>query len=413
VRLLKRLADGALKAFFLTFPLLNVGLAIGSYPLPIPTCFLLIYLVAILGQGRIRIRPTILVSAVLFATWATAVTIFRHSLSSFMPSLLILMVLWAPFWLFDRDLDALHTCSAWFIGGLVICLAVAFYQLMTNLIPLPTVESIVPTIVAQRTAPAGRFLRLNALMVEPSFLAIYLAFAYMVLDRLWQGPQAAKLLLKGATLFFMVFTFSLSGIGVWLAYTGYKYLVLLRYRRWFKRIALTLMGVALLGFALVLFTGWDTPARYIQYLQARLQKSVDVIATGDLTDTSSEGQRAGAISLALFYIQHENALWGEGYSESEAWVDRHFATVGGYVHNLYSYLLISVGFVGLGLYLNFLNSLHFPLLGRGDPYHQAFFFAWLVTAMATGHLIFYYYWGYLYLLYFARLATTRPPSLRA
>ena len=92
---------------------------------------------------------------------------------------------------------------------------------------------------------------------------------------------------------------------------------------------------------------------------------------------------------------------------------RHFATIGGYVHNLYAYLLISVGLVGLGLYLNFLNSLHLPLLGRGDPYHQAFFFAWLVTAMATGHLIFYYYWGYLYLLYFARLATTRPPSLRA
>ena len=263
-----------------------------------------------------------------------------------------------------------------------------------------------PTIVAQRTAPAGRFWRLNALMVEPSFLAIYLSFSYMVLDRLWQGSARAKLLLKGATLFFMAFTFSLSGIGVWLAYMGYKYVSLLRYRQWFRRIALTVAGVAVLGFALVLFTGWDTPARYAQYLQARLQKSVDVIATGDLTDTTSEGQRAGAISLALFYLRNENPWWGEGYSTSDAWINRHFATAG-YVHNLYSYLLISVGLVGLGLYLKFLASLRLPLLGRADPYHQAFFFAWLVTAMATGHLIFYYYWGYLYLLYFSRLADSQ------
>ena len=87
MRLLKRLADGALKAFFLTFPLLNVGWAIGSYPLPIPCC-LFAYKVALVAHGRIRVRPKVLLSAALFAAWAIAVTIFRYSLSSFMPSLL-------------------------------------------------------------------------------------------------------------------------------------------------------------------------------------------------------------------------------------------------------------------------------------------------------------------------------------
>jgi O-antigen ligase len=407
---LKRLADWSLKAFFLTFPLLNVGLAIGGYPLPIPTCCLLVYECAILGQGCIRVRPTILFSAAAFAVWALAVTAFRYPLASFAPSLMMLMVLWVPFWLIRRDLDGLQNSSSWFVWGLIMCFVIAFYQLLTNLLPLSPLETIVPTIVAQRTAPVGRFSRLNALMVEPSFLAIYLAFAYMVLDRLWQGSPKARLLLKGGVLFFMAFTFSLSGIGVWLAYMGFKYLSLLRYRRWLKRILVTVAVVALLGLGFFAFMGWDTPARYVQYLQARLEKSLKVITTGDLTDNSSEGQRAGAISLAIYYVQHENPLWGEGYATSDDWISRHFVTTG-YVHNIYSYLLISVGFVGLVLYVGFLVSLRLPLLGRDDPYHEAFFFAWLVTAMATGHLIFYYYWGYLYLLYFARLGRGPRPSL--
>jgi len=408
---IKRLAGASLKAFFLTFPLLNVGLAIGSYPLPIPMCCLLVYECAVVAQGRIRVRPQTFVAAALFAAWAIVVTVFRYPLASFMPSLLILMVLWAPFWLLDRDPETLRGLSFWFVWGLVLCLVMAFYQLATDLVPLPRLESLAPTIVEQRTAPAGRLMRLNALMVEPSFLAIYLAFAYMALDRLWQGPAKAKLALKGASLLVMALTYSLSGVGVWAAYMGFKYLSLLRYRRWFKRIALAAAGVILLGVALAFFTGWDTPARYAQYVQARLQKSIDVVATGNLTDTTSEGQRAGAIYLAIFYVRHENPLWGEGYSSSNEWVNRHFATVGGYVHNLYSYIIISVGLVGLGLYINFLSSFRLPLLRRGDPCHRAYLFAWLVAAMAIGHLIFYYYWGYLYLLYFSRLADHRAPSL--
>jgi hypothetical protein len=98
--------------------------------------------------------------------------------------------------------------------------------------------------------------------------------------------------------------------------------------------------------------------------------------------------------------------------------DSHWTTTGN-LHNVYTVLVISMGLVGLALYVCFLLSLRLPLLRY--PYIGAAFFAWLVAALSTGHLIYYYYWGYLYVVYLAyqnsliELAVPHPsePSLQA
>ena len=402
------LARFFLASFFMTWPLFNLGFSVSGYPMSIPMLCLVCY-TATLWFHRPWLRLGVFVPAVLFSTWCLSVTIFRWPIASFVPSLLALFILWTPFWLLPRGSDLLDVCVRWSVRGLVLCLCIGYYQLAANSLGLPALDSYLPVIEPQRTNAVGGLLRLNALMVEPAYLASYLSFNYIVIDCFWHPRPLRKAAVKAATLSLLLMTFSLSGLAILVAYLCFKSLVTplrqVRVRKLYWVPIVLVIAALFLGF-------WSGSASTSYYLYRIRNTFLVITSFQDVLEQrlakgismGSEAKRLGAISLAADYLKEENVLWGEGYANYENWVVEAWAakgySTGSQIHNLYSVVIISVGVVGLILYCAFLASLRLPLI-RGPARWCAFFLAWLVAGIATGHLIVYLYWAPLYVLCFA------------
>jgi hypothetical protein len=407
-----RFARFFLAAFFFTFPLFDLGVSVSGYFLSLPMFFLVLYDFSIISTGIIRINKHVLKFASIFLAWAFLITVFRLPLFEFLPSLMVLALLWVPFWLDRPDIDKSHIAVTWFVRGLLLCLAICIYQSLSGPLHLAKIDDLLPLrspLRATYQISAGGPERLNALMIEPAYLGIYLTFSYAVLDILWEGPAKWKLALKGLTILFLFLTFSISGFAIFLSYMGFKYIVRLRYQKWLRRAAVGALALAVISITVGSVILQTSSGRYLQY---RITRITQVLMSGGKDTKGSTGMRLEAIPLAFEYLERGQWVWGEGYGNSDQWVkENRVAQTTGAVHNIYTAVMISTGLVGLGLYGGFIVSLKMPLLHGADAF-SAFFFAWLMAAMATGHLVHYYYWGYLYIFYFFRNSSRPSPVVQ-
>lgn len=395
-----RLARFSLAAFFFTFSLFDVGTAVGDYALTVPLFCLGLYIASSFLGARVLIRRRTLTAVLLYVAWAGITTFPRVAAEEFGPSLAVFSLLLVPLWLAPKGVDRSDIAVRWFMRGLFLCFAICAYQLLMRVSPLPKLGSFVPLAIPPRTTRIGGFERINGLMIEPSFLAMYLSFGYIVNDLLWPAPPATRLSVKLLTLFFLVLTFSMSGFIVWLAYVVYKYIVKLKYKRWIKRsvsILLVILVILPVAAPLLLRTSAGN------YLWARLTAMAQ-FAMGSGNVRGSVAVRLGAIPLAFHYLAQGHTFVGEGYSNYEQWVSEYRAGIGqvaqGSVHNIYSVVVLATGLIGLALYGNLIASLGLSLW-PSKRCHAAFF-AWLVAGMAMGHMVYYYYWGYSYLFCFCQ-----------
>ena len=244
------------------------------------------------------------------------------------------------------------------------------------------------------------FRRVKALMMEPADYAIYLAFAYAIVDRF--GPRfiggVARGILKGLILVFLATTVSLSGVLLLLAYFGTRSLVAVGRGRWsrpaFAR-SLVVVPPLILGFALFLRSDAAEPG--LVFLQ-RASRAVEVVQSGVLT--GSEGSRANALPVLGAYWSGggvSRVIWGEGYANHEAWLVREYGDLGefssfaqGQINNVMAVLGIATGAVGLVMYLLFCGRIAFQR-DRGLP--VAVLAIWLVANMASGMLVGYLLWS--------------------
>jgi len=197
----------------------------------------------------------------------------------------------------------------------------------------------------------------------------------------------------------ILLTGSMAGIGLWLFYLGVKYLrsVRLSSRGLFvsKSSLYSLLSILLVLTLMLLGAAFTEVGReglgyLVDYVGYRLDRIGQYLESGDFF--SSEGVRLSAIPIALQYLR-QGHLIGEGYGLANQWLAAHTWLEDGNIHNVYTYLLVSLGLPGLVLFLAF------PvLLGRRvDAKHRNMVPAWYFAGFLTGHLIFYYYWGYLLL----------------
>jgi hypothetical protein len=138
------------------------------------------------------------------------------------------------------------------------------------------------------------------------------------------------------------------------------------------------------------------------HIYSRLSSIPNVIFSEDYT-VSSVGKRLNSIETAFLYLETEGLtedLAGEGYSNYEFWLENKFVdiysseSIARTLQNIFAIIIISTGIIGLFLYIGFLSAVIYPCKKKiGIP----FLVLWLAFHFATGHLIIYPLFGYLYL----------------
>jgi hypothetical protein len=221
---------------------------------------------------------------------------------------------------------------------------------------------------------SNRFLgyeRPKAGFFEPSYLAIYLAFSYVILDII-KDTQRNFSLLRALILLALIIVGSLSGV---LLIAGYFVVVLLEKgfyglgatetRLIVKRRTVYYIGffglMSVLGFLYLLPIFSEALSIYF----ARISESLLALKAGDLE--GSEASRINALSAVFEYWSKEGfvgVLFGTGYANSEEWLIDTYGHLGelssfarGQQDNLFAAILLSTGIFGFLAYLFFIISI--------------------------------------------------------
>lgn len=372
----------------------------GGYPFSLPMIFLLVFAILIvLGvvSGVFALRKHILLGF-LFWGYIFLVTFGNLQLDSGVISLSLLFCLMLPLFVIVPILDLRSYCQKWFLRGQYLNWGICLIGLLLQIVGAPSLGSLIPLMVPQRTTPllAG-LLRINGLMIEPSFLAIYLVFGYIVNEYVPQR-QGQRDIARVVFVGLLLLTGSLSGLSLWLLYLGLMFLERFGKILWFCRIQKTTafrgvrVGLVTVGLMLLLALvgGQNLGSVFWEYLVYRWDRVVLFLRTANFY--SSEGVRLSAIPIAFQYLK-EGHLFGEGYSNVEQWLVAYTWLADGKIHNIYTYLLIAFGLPGVVLFL----ALLFVVVRSAGRRNFWALIVWVVAGFATGHLIIYYLWGYLFL----------------
>ena len=239
---------------------------------------------------------------------------------------------------------------------------------------------------------------------EPSYLAIYLASVYVVLDLLVRAGWPLAFW-RALTPVAVLFTGSVAGLVLLLLYIFSRWAGavarLLAGRFSMKLVMRGLVATALLV-ALFLAAGPDPDGLFEQYA-LRLLTTLDDVETGNLV--GSEGSRVNAVLALPDYWAATGLpgfLGGTGYANHEAWLIDAYGHLGewstfsrGAVDSILIAVFLSTGVFGLAAYLTFLAV---GFSARVLLAHMSLALFVLAVNFAYGYLIAGFYWQLLFVL---------------
>lgn len=375
----------------------------------------LIVLLVLLSEMKIRTKAAF--AASIFFLWALMVTGFRHSLSTYMLPMLGLITMWIPIIVKLPILEAKRQLAAvkWYCRGLALSFVFAYQDLISHIFALPKTEELIPFIAegAQRTGKlfgltisSLNLVRINSLMAEPAWYAIYLPLGYICINSLEQRKLIGKrkaVFFKLHIIAFLSLTFSLSGLAVFTAYLIisqalfiYKRGLDLPFKAITSGIAITLVTILLLS----QISGFDTAVESVFDRVSSLSQQVGTLQ--DRNMETSAGSRIHSLTVAFDSVNSSNRFMGEGLGATDDWLKANFSHTKyfgqGNIYNNYGAILIAVGPLGFLFYLFFIfvsveNRSRLP-----NIINPTYFYVWLLLGCAMGSLLYYHYWGSLYLI---------------
>jgi hypothetical protein len=375
----------------------------------------LIVLLVLLSEMKIRIK--VASAAFIFLLWTLMVTGFRHSLSTYLLPMLGLITMWIPIIVKLPISEATRQLAAakWFCRGLALSFVFAYQDLISYLFSLPKTEELIPFIAegAQRTgklfgvsAASINLVRINSLMAEPAWYAIYLPLGYICINSLEQRKLISKrkaIFFKLHIIAFLTLTFSLSGLAVFIGYLIISQALFI-YRKGFdlpfkaiaSGIAITLVTVVLLSQV----SDFNTAVGSVLDRISVLPEQVGSLQDKNLA--TSAGSRVHSFTVAIDSIDSSNKFMGEGLGATDDWLKANFSRTNyfgqGNMFNNYGAILIAVGPLGFLFYLLFIftsieNRARFP-----NIINSTYFCVWLILGCTMGSVLYYHYWGSLYLI---------------
>lgn len=382
-------------AFF--WPLYVVGLPIGGFD------FTLVVLLLVFLSGLVLARGTFWTRTVglggLFVGWAFLTAFPRHPVQEYIFSWFALGVMIIPFLgtyplniRQRRILDALY----W---GVVVSFVFAAYEIAINFTSLPPVKKLLPIGLwpEVRTHEYLGLRRIKATMAEPAHYAIYLVFAYGILDFAEDRGYSFKhqVLFKAAWSISLLATLSLSGVILAVSYFAARFLQrwregvyqLFRPRFW---LFLATAPIVLSG---ALYAVDITPGELFSLFADRLGDVIQVIQLGAVA--GSEGSRVQSTLILFEYLGRQDwghFFFGEGYAQYDIWIQNRYghlseqitSLASGSLHNRFSVIGLSTGFIGLLIYIAFAAGLLFSRT-RFIPFTISV--TWIVAHFAIGSLI--------------------------
>lgn len=386
----------------ISIPLYSIGIVIDGYDASL--ALLAILLIWISLPQKSKANPTTLLLYYAFILWSFTSAALRHSPPLYAPSLLSLILCSAPLILINFSIDDTYKrrlINAFSLGAL-ITFPLAAYDILSTTESLPLLENVLnlPILSNGTNSTYGSITRVRALMSEPAHYAIFLCYCYAIHD----SRQAKRLniryssAIKFTSLFFIVFTFSLSGIFVLLTYLATTAITqgktgILRFAK-FTIVATA--SVVATGIITTVFL--DVPLlQIIDAYSSRFQALGASALSGSFLGTY--GERGNAMLVTLGYwkdVGLPDALIGTGYANHEIWLINQFGHLEhselgrGRIPNAFAAIGISTGIVGLSFFLSLIISIS---RSSNNKLPWAIVSMWIITYFAYGNVIDYFVWS--------------------
>jgi hypothetical protein len=407
-------------ALFIPFP--TLGLEVGNKWLITPAILLAVCYVGIylLSHGLHKLH----LYAIGLLTSFVITSIFRHELKSYIFSILALSIAVAPLTAPIKNELERRSLMRGFVVGLYITLGFMFAELIGQVFGLIFVKEFFASIFSSEYS--NSFLgieRPKAGFFEPSHLAIYLCFSYIILD-VQDKRNKKNHFLRVIVLLSLIFSGSLSGLVLIVGYfivtyvkkIGRSFLFAIKSNFIQKRTAYQIVaGVLLISLGFVLFS--ESIVSILGAFGDRLFLVVLALISGDLV--GSESSRVNAMSAVFEYWSQQGfvgVLFGTGYANSKDWLISNYGYLGdlstfarGQQDNLLAAILLSTGLFGLAAYLVFLLAIfkNTKFLASGEV---VFFF--LLLHFVYGFFVSYLHWYLLFVL-LAALRIYKPRGIVA
>jgi len=330
----------------------------------------------------------------------------RYEPSTYILSICALGVAIAPLTVTALSKKALEVLLSGFMLGLYLTLAIIFIEVGAQTVGIEIVGEYLRLVFVH--SASGEFIyydRPRAGFFEPSHLAIYLCFAFVILD-CYDNKNGRSLSLKMVIVIGLLVVGSLSGIVVFAIYVVFKYfeLIVTRSRRRVfivHAIPYGIIVMCVVGFFAAYYH--EILAKFIEVYYFRIGYAITSFWQGDLV--GSEGSRVNAITALPAYWSQKGFsgfMFGTGYSNYQEWLVSTYGHLGswstfarGQIDNLFVAVFLSTGLVGLIAYVYFIL-----LAFRGAALHRTVSISIFIVCIqfAYGYLVHYLYWYLLFVL---------------
>lgn len=395
-----------LTAAFIPFPTLGYPVADDLTISPALICGSLFLLVNI---SKVFARRDYLVAAIAMAACFVVSNIGRNPAGSYLPSLVALFAVISPLLLGNVERSVSRAMIRGFLVGLVITLAISFIELVGALLRIDDILILLDTIFpdGRRGNPAP-YLRPKAGLFEPSHLAVYLAFAFVIVDIAFQKSKLSNVfkVLIGISILYVG---SLSGFLIITFYIAAQWSTEIFKN---KRNAFLSFMTLIVSFAAVLIY-WDdiVSSTYFE----RIGIVGEVFSRGDLV--GSEGSRINAFRPVFDYWSEndwKDLFLGTGYGNYSDWLVYRYGGLGvfssagrGDIDNIFAAVMLSTGLLGIISYLAFL-FVRFYSISQDRLIAIGLFV--VAVHFSYGHMISYLVW-YLFLALANALSLRRSAEL--
>ncbi|HET6527081.1 hypothetical protein [Sphingopyxis sp.] len=397
-----------LTAAFVPFPTLGYPVAADLTISPALVCGSLFLLVNI---SRVFARRDYLVAAIAMAACFIVSNIGRNPVDSYLLSLVALFAVIAPLMLGNIERSVSRAMIRGFLVGLVVTLAISFVELVSALLNIDDILILLDTIFpdGRRGNPAP-YLRPKAGFFEPSHLAVYLAFAFVIVDIAFQKSKLSNVF-KALIGVSILYVGSLSGFLIITFYIAAQWSAVIFEK---KRNAFISFMTLILAFVVVLIY-WDdiVSSTYFE----RIGIVSEAFSRGDLV--GSEGSRINAFRPVLDYWSENgwtDFFLGTGYGNYSDWLIYRYGGLGvfssagrGDIDNIFAAVMLSTGILGIVSYLTFL-FIRFYSISKGRLIAIGLFV--VAVHFSYGHMISYLVW-YLFLVLVNALSLRRSAELLA
>lgn len=386
-----------LLAFSITF--YNIGFSVGGIMINIPTISILILDIILILRGKFNRSDLIYIS--LFISWSLIGVIYRYPFWTYFPSLVFSLCLILPLsanWNNVR-IDKSRILDYMILGAIFSMILIPFelyfrYEHLFGLVGNELWFSI--------DNASFCYYRPSALMLEPSHYVFVLTFIYILVDIFKERNIYCKyfLLYKYCYFFTLILSISLSGMVLFFIYIILKLLFRLSGHILYRKI-IVIRKRQLVNFIMVLILIFILNAITNNFIGRITSKVAErVLVTKDVVlkqkAEGSSGLRSSFIWVSKIYVNGSpitSLLMGEGFSNYRYWLKNHTKQIGydsGEAYNLYLILLLSVGIIGLIIFMMMVLVLSHVCLNSFSE--MLFIFIFILSFFTHGYLMMYWVW---------------------